>query len=89
MAADAAFARSIVNELASCYRDVVRNQKNLKLRTGVERLASYLAHQHSKQGASGVVKLQIDKKNACVNARDDTGKSFACIFDIEKKWHRR
>lgn len=62
MAEDDAFARSIVNELASCYRGVVRNQKNLKLRTGVERLASYIAHQHVRQGANGKLKLPIDKK---------------------------
>ena len=62
MAEDDAFARSIVNELASCYRGVVRNHKNLKLRTGVERLASYLAHQHARQGANGKLKLPIDKK---------------------------
>jgi CRP/FNR family transcriptional regulator, transcriptional activator FtrB len=59
---DDAFARSIVNELAACYRGVVRNQKNLKLRTGVERLASYLAHQHDRQGANGALALPIDKK---------------------------
>lgn len=62
MAEDDAFARSIVDELASCYRGVVRNQKNLKLRTNVERLASYLAHQHIRQGNSGKLTLPIDKK---------------------------
>lgn len=62
MEEDAAFARSIVTELANCYRGVVRNQKNLKLRTGVERLASYLAHQHIRQGGDGRLTLPIDKK---------------------------
>ena len=62
MVDDDAFARSIVAELANCYRGVVRNQKNLKLRTGVERLASYLAHQHVRQGAKGKLTLPIDKK---------------------------
>lgn len=62
MAEDDAFARSIVNELASCYRGVVRNQKNLKLRTGVERLASYLSHHHARQGANGKLALPIDKR---------------------------
>lgn len=59
---DDAFARSIVIELANCYRGVVRNQKNLKLRTGVERLASYLAHQHVRQAANGKLTLPTDKK---------------------------
>ena len=89
MEADAAFARSIVTELASCYRGVVRNQKNLKLRTSVERLASYLAHEHSRQGASGKVKLQIDKKNTCLDAWNDTRKPFPRIFDFKKRWHWR
>lgn len=62
MEEDAAFARSIVVELASCYRGVVRHQKNMKLRTGVERLASYLAHQHRLQGVSGKFILPIDKR---------------------------
>lgn len=62
MEEDNAFKRSIVNELASCYRGVVRNQKNLKLRTGVERLASYLAHQYFRQGAKETFTLPIDKK---------------------------
>ncbi len=62
MAEDDAFARSIVSELASCYRGVVRNQKNLKLRTGAERLASYLAHQHARHANAGQFTLPIDKK---------------------------
>ena len=62
MVEDASFTRSIVGELANCYRGVVRNQKNIKLRTGVERLASYLAHQHDRQGAEGKLTLPIDKK---------------------------
>lgn len=62
MSEDSAFALSLVNELATCYRGVVRNYKNLKLRTGVERLASYLAHQHTRQGSNGKLVLPIDKK---------------------------
>ena len=62
MAEDPAFTRSIVGELANCYRGVVRNQKNLKLRTGVERLASYLAHQQFRQGGGKTFTLPVDKK---------------------------
>ncbi|WP_299670684.1 cyclic nucleotide-binding domain-containing protein [uncultured Roseobacter sp.] len=36
---DAKFARAIVAELAQCYRSVVKNTKDLKLRTSLERLA--------------------------------------------------
>ena len=62
MEEDNVFKRSIVNELASCYRSVVRNQKNLKLRTGVERLSSYLVHQYFRQGSRETFTLPIDKK---------------------------
>lgn len=39
---DGSFARAIVTELAQCYRSVIKAQKDLKLRTSLERLANYL-----------------------------------------------
>ncbi len=59
---DAAFARSIVVELAFCYRAMVKEQKSLKLRTGVERLANMLLHLHHQQGANGDLTLPCDKR---------------------------
>lgn len=59
---DAPFARSIVVELASCFRAVVKEQKNLKLRSGVERLANMLLRLHREQGASGSLTLPCDKR---------------------------
>ena len=59
---DAAFARSIVRELATRYRDMVKALKNQKLRTSVERLANYLLREHEKQGAPGRLTLPIDKR---------------------------
>lgn len=59
---DAAFARSIVVELASCYRSVVKEQKSLKLRTGVERLANMLLLLHRQQGAKGGLTLPCEKR---------------------------
>lgn len=47
---DGAFARAIVSELAQCYRSVVKNTKDLKLRSSLERLANYLLRQHSRAG---------------------------------------
>jgi CRP/FNR family transcriptional activator FtrB len=61
-ARDDAFARSIVVELASCYRGVVKEHKSLKLRTGVERLANRLIRYHADQNANGSVKLPYDKR---------------------------
>ncbi len=50
-AADGAFAQAIVSELAQCYRSVVKNTKDLKLRTSLERLANYLLRQRAHSGA--------------------------------------
>ena len=58
---DAAFARAIVTELAQCYRAVVKNTKDLKLRTSLERLANYLLRQHISTGAS-VIDLSMEKR---------------------------
>ncbi|WP_113155195.1 cyclic nucleotide-binding domain-containing protein [Nitratireductor sp. OM-1] len=60
--ADDAFARAIVVELASCYRSVVKEHKDLKLRSSVERLANRLLRYHADQGANGTLKLPYDKR---------------------------
>jgi len=39
---DGAFAKAIVTELANGYRGAIKNTKNLKLRSSLERLANYL-----------------------------------------------
>ncbi|MGI9363807.1 MAG: cyclic nucleotide-binding domain-containing protein [Rhizobiaceae bacterium] len=59
---DPQFARAIVSELAGCYRAVVKDHKNLKLRSAVERLANRLIKYHTDQGANGVVELFHDKR---------------------------
>ena len=59
---DAAFARAIVVELASCYRSIVKEHKDLKLRTSVERLANRLLRYHKDQGESGKLELPHDKR---------------------------
>ena len=48
---DAAFARAVVGELASRYRDLVRDIKGNKLRTSQERLANYILQLAPKGGA--------------------------------------
>ena len=47
---DANFARAIVTELSRCYRSVVKDTKNLKLRSSRERLANYLLRQRATLG---------------------------------------
>jgi len=59
---DAAFARSIVNELAARYRSVVRVLKDHKLRTGIERLANWILQENRLQGRHGRVKLSYEKR---------------------------
>ncbi len=59
---DAAFARSIVTELAQCYRGVVKHTKNLKLRTSVERLANYLLRKYNAANAPAAFDLTLEKR---------------------------
>lgn len=60
--ADAAFAQAIVTELAQCYRNVVKNTKDLKLRTSRERLANYLLRNLAKAGHPNTFELPIEKR---------------------------
>ena len=59
---DAAFARSIVKELAERYRSIVRILKDHKLRTGVERLANWILQEERQQGGKGRIVLDHDKR---------------------------
>ncbi|SEW31290.1 CRP/FNR family transcriptional regulator, transcriptional activator FtrB [Cognatiyoonia koreensis] len=58
---DGAFARAIVSELSQCYRAVVKNTKNLKLRTSLERLANYLLRQRDHNKAD-IFDLTMEKR---------------------------
>ena len=62
MERDADFDRAIILELASCYRAVVKAQKDLKLRSGAERLANYLLRLNKMQGGDGRLTLETDKR---------------------------
>ena len=59
---DAAFARATVRELARRYRDVVRDLKSARLRSGLERLADYVLRLAEAHGRKGVVELAIEKR---------------------------
>lgn len=58
---DGVFARAIVTELSQCYRAVVRNTKDLKLRTSLERLANYLLRQRGRT-QSDAFDLTMEKR---------------------------
>ncbi|MCW9043063.1 MAG: helix-turn-helix domain-containing protein [Pseudopelagicola sp.] len=59
---DAAFARSVVTELAQCYRQTVKQSKNLKLRTSLERLANYLIRYNDTNGDNNAFTLPTEKR---------------------------
>ena len=59
---DHVFARAVVTELAMCYRSVIKNTKNLKLRSSLERLANYLVRSHVRAGGSPTFELTIEKR---------------------------
>lgn len=60
--ADSDFARAIVRELALCYRSVVKAQKDLKLRTSLERLANYLLRHQRHVGGGAAFELDCEKR---------------------------
>ena len=59
---DAVFARAVVSELAVRYRSIVRELKNQKLRTGLERLASWILQTDALAGGKGHFEFAHDKK---------------------------
>lgn len=59
---DTEFAVAVINELAACYRTVVRSAKNLKLRNSRERVAAYLLRQSMLAGAVASYTLPVEKR---------------------------
>lgn len=60
--ADMSFARAIVRELATRYRMAIRSQKDLKLRSSLERLANYLLRQQTRAGGAATFELDGEKR---------------------------
>jgi CRP/FNR family transcriptional regulator, transcriptional activator FtrB len=56
---DSDFAVSCINELAACYRGVVRHNKNLKLRNSRERIAAYVLR---RAGEKASFQLPVEKR---------------------------
>ncbi len=59
---DGSFARAMVAELAQCYRSVIKAQKDLKLRTSLERLANYLLRHQRRAGGARSFELECEKR---------------------------
>lgn len=62
LAEDPQLALTLLATLSKQYRDMVRNIKNLKLRTAVQRLGCYLVSEFGNAAAGTEVRLPIDKK---------------------------
>ena len=62
MKSDANFCFAVSEELAGCYRGLVRSVKNHKLRDSTERLANYLLTQRARQGGKDTILLPHEKR---------------------------
>lgn len=62
MTEDPRFGFAVAQELAGCYRGLVRTVKNQKLRGGVERLANYLVAERARQGGDATFILPHEKR---------------------------
>lgn len=61
-AQDATFAQAIALDLATAYRDLVKEVKNQKLRSGLERLANWLLAYYEAMGRPKRFELPFEKK---------------------------
>jgi CRP/FNR family transcriptional activator FtrB len=89
-AEDAAFARALAVELAIAYRAVVKELKNQKLRSSLERLANWLLVQDAESGGSGRFDLPFEKKVLASRlgmAQEVLSRSFASLaaYDVSVK----
>lgn len=62
MRENALFGFAVSEELAGCYRGLVRSTKNHKLRDSTERLANYLLTQRVRQGGDSTITLPHEKR---------------------------
>ncbi len=62
IARDIRFMSAVVAELATGYRDIVKDLKNHKLRTGAERLANWLLRADRRNGGAGLVEIEVEKR---------------------------
>jgi CRP/FNR family transcriptional activator FtrB len=61
-AADAGLARALAVDMALAYRGVIKELKNQKLRSGLERLANWLLTHNAETGSLGHFEFPFDKK---------------------------
>jgi CRP/FNR family transcriptional activator FtrB len=82
---DPAFARAVVAELALRYRGLVKDLKNQRLRSGLERLANWILAHNEKVGRPGSFRLTIEKKalaNLLGMRPENLSRSLAELADL-------
>lgn len=82
---DPAFARAVVAELALRYRSLVKDLKNQRLRSGLERLANWILAHNEKVGRPGSFRLPIEKKalaNLLGMRPENLSRSLAELADL-------
>ena len=85
---DPAFARAVVAELALRYRGLVKDLKNQRLRTGLERLANWILAHDEQLDRPGSFKLPIEKKAlaSLLGMRpENLSRSFSELADLGVK----
>ncbi|WP_439576182.1 cyclic nucleotide-binding domain-containing protein [Phreatobacter sp.] len=83
-ARDPAFAGSVVRELAERYRDVVRQLKSQKMRSGLERLAAWMLERGIRRGETLEVHIPFEKAKLASflgMTRESLSRSFAALAD--------
>ena len=84
MVEDARFGLAVAQELAGCYRGLVRTLKSQKLRTGQERLANYLITQRHRQGGASTFVLPHEKRvlaSLLGMTPENLSRAFAALAD--------
>lgn len=90
MQEDASFGFAVAQELAGCYRGLVRTLKNQKLRGGLERLANYLITQRLRQGGDPSFTLPHEKRvlaSLLGMTPENLSRAFATISDYGVEVH--
>jgi CRP/FNR family transcriptional activator FtrB len=81
---DPAFARAVVAELALRYRAIVKDLKNQRLRTGLERLANWVLAHNETLGRPGRFRLPMEKRalaNLLGMRPENLSRNFAELAD--------
>ena len=82
MKKDDVFSFAVSEELAGCYRGLVRSIKNQKLRDSTERLANYLLTQRARQGGQDHIVLPHEKRVVASLLGMTPEKPFARVLEI-------